>query len=153
MESNITVYKSAMHLANIVESGGTVSINKREKQGSLTTLLAFGSRDARISVAQGITIKQILNHQYRPFVRDFEASKLLSDETLGLIGYKLGASGPIKDEVMGDWASQALHALEVKLARAKTPKRIDDLKGEKLFFAKLLQFIVGGNREDLVIEA
>lgn len=153
MESNITVYKSALQLANAIESGGTVSINKRGKQGSLTSLLAFGSRDQRLSVSQGITIKQILNHQYRPFIREFESAKLLSEETLGIIGCRLGAAGPVKDEIMGDWASQALYALEIKLAKAKTPKRIDDLKGEKLFYAKLLQFIVGGNRDDLVIEA
>jgi len=149
----ISVIKSNVINAESILSGGVGVINKRGKVGSLAALMAFGSKDERQATSQGIYIKQILNKQYRPFVRDFMASKMLSDETLGLISYKVGDTGPIRDEVMTDFCGQALHALEVKLAKAKTPKRIDDLKGEKLFFAKMLEFIVKADREALTIDA
>jgi hypothetical protein len=149
----ISVIKSNVtNAVNIIEGGQGV-INKRGKMGSLAALMAFGTKDQRLATSQGLHIKQIINKQYRPFVRDFMASKMLADETLGLISYKVGDTGPIRDEVMSEFCAQALHALEAKLARGKTPKRIDDLKGEKLYYAKMLEFICKADREALTIEA
>lgn len=149
----LSVIKSNVQNAAIILEGGQGVINKRGKMGSLAALIAFGSKDERLCASQGVHIKQILNKTYRPFIRDFMASKLLSEETLGLITYRIGESGPIKDEAMTDFCGQALHAIEAKLARGKTPKRIDDLKGEKLYYAKMLEFICKADRAALTIEA
>lgn len=148
--SNAIAIRSNTEVAEVIMSGNSVAINKRGKQGSLSALLAFGSKDHRQAVSQGITIRNIQNKTYRPFVNDLKASKLLSDEVMGLIGYKLGETGPIKGEVMEDFCNQALHALKAKLA--KTNKSINDLKGEKRFYATMLQYICG-DMDDIVVEA
>lgn len=150
--STAIAIRESMNIAARIQSGDleTVTLNKRGKQGDLNALMAFGSRDARIAMSQGLMLKQIENSQFRPFVRNLTSAKLLSDEVMGLIGYKLGTSGPIKAEVMEDFCQQALHALNAKLA--KTGKSVKDLKGEKLFYANILRFIVG-DMEDIVVEA
>ncbi len=144
------VIKHSTEVATGFENGGFSAINKRGKLGDTNALLAFGSKDARQTAAQGRMFMQRQNGQFRPFVRNLTSAKLLSEEVMGLIGYNLGTNGPISNEVMEDFSKQALHAIKAKLA--KTDKKLADLKGEKRFYATMLQAIVG-DTEAMVIEA